>query len=78
MQNIKKILFLLPALLITALLKAQDGTAVADNTGDVMRSGGKIYVVMVIVITILAGLLFYVVRLDAKISRLEKTENSEN
>jgi len=37
-----------------------------------MRSGGKIAVVMVVCLTILAGLILYLVRLDRKISRLEK------
>jgi hypothetical protein len=37
-----------------------------------MRASGKIYVVLAIVLTILAGLIFYVVRLDRKISKFEK------
>jgi CcmD family protein len=41
---------------------------------DVMRSNGKIYVVIAVILTILAGLIFYVVRLDRKISKLEKGE----
>lgn len=41
---------------------------------DVMRSNGKIYVVIAVILTILAGLLFYVARLDRKISKLEKGE----
>jgi hypothetical protein len=39
-----------------------------------MRASGKIYVVLAIVLTILLGLILYVVRLDRKISRLEKTD----
>ena len=46
-------------------------TDVADTEG-VMRSSGKIFVVLAIVLTILAGLILYVVRLDRKISKLEK------
>lgn len=41
---------------------------------DAMRSNGKIYVVIAVILTILAGLLFYVARLDRKISKLEKGE----
>jgi CcmD family protein len=37
-----------------------------------MRSNGKIYVVVAVVLIILIGLLLYLVRLDRKISRLEK------
>ena len=53
--------------------------AIAQNTPSdpvadkgFMVSNDKIYVVMLIVITIFAGLIFYVVRLDKKILRIEK------
>jgi len=39
---------------------------------DVMRSNGKIYVVITIILTIFLGLTVYLVRLDGKIKRLEK------
>jgi hypothetical protein len=39
---------------------------------DGLRANGKIYVVIIVVVTILLGLLAYVIRLDRKISRLEK------
>jgi tetrahydromethanopterin S-methyltransferase subunit D len=39
---------------------------------DVMRSSGKIYVVVAVCLTILIGLFIYVFLLDRKISRLEK------
>lgn len=46
----------------------------AQNTemADTMRSNGRIYVVVAVVVTILIGLLLYVFRLDRKISKLEK------
>jgi preprotein translocase subunit Sss1 len=37
-----------------------------------MRSNGKIYVVVAVVLTILFGLIGYLIRLDKKISKLEK------
>jgi uncharacterized membrane protein len=48
---------------------AQDA-AVNANT-DVMRSNGKIYVVMAVVATIVTGLFIYVYSIDKKISKLE-------
>ena len=39
---------------------------------DGMRSSGKIYVVVAVLLTVLTGLILYLVRLDKKISRLEK------
>jgi len=40
---------------------------------DGLRANGKIYVVIIVVVTILLGLFAYVIRLDRKISRLEKS-----
>ncbi|MCF8214294.1 MAG: CcmD family protein, partial [Chitinophagaceae bacterium] len=37
-----------------------------------MRSNGKIYVVVAVVLTILLGLVAYLIHLDRKISKLEK------
>jgi len=51
---------------------AQDSAA-ADKQG-FMRSDGKIYVVVAIALTILAGLILYVARLDRKITNLEKKD----
>ncbi|MBM3915840.1 MAG: CcmD family protein [Sphingomonadales bacterium] len=39
---------------------------------DLMRSEGRIYVVIAVILAILGGLLLYLVRLDRKISKLEK------
>jgi len=39
---------------------------------DRLRADGKIYVVVAVVVIILLGLFLYVIRLDRKISRLEK------
>lgn len=39
---------------------------------DMMRSNGKIYVVVGVVVTILLGLFIYLFNLDRKISKLEK------
>ena len=39
---------------------------------DTMRSNGKIFVVVAVIVTLFAGLTIYLVSLDRKISRLEK------
>jgi hypothetical protein len=39
---------------------------------DTMRSEGKIYVVVTILLIIFAGLITYLVMLDRKVSRIEK------
>lgn len=64
-----KILSLLLMLVISSAIQAQE--VVAENA-DLMRSNGKIYVVVAVVVTILLGLFAYVFNLDRKISKLEK------
>ena len=63
-----KTAFVLAALFTATVASAQQ----AANETDLMRSNGKIYVVMAVVMTIVAGLFAYVANLDRKISRLEK------
>ena len=44
---------------------------------DIMRSNGKIFVVMGVVVIILIGLFTYVNSIDRKIARLEKENQSK-
>ena len=37
-----------------------------------MRSNGKIYVVIAVIVAIFAGIIIYLVRLDRKLTKLEK------
>ena len=62
----------LMALLFTFSGQAQDAVIANESTASVMRSNGKIYVVVAVVLTILFGLIAYVIRLDRKITKLEK------
>lgn len=66
---IKKGTLVLASLLFSVLLRAQDSTV---EMADTMRHNGKIYVVVAVVLTILIGLFLYLIRLDRKISNLEK------
>ena len=56
-------------MLFRSVCFAQENKA---EMADVMRSNGKIYVVVAVCLTILIGLFVYVFLLDRKISRLEK------
>lgn len=60
--------------LIVGMISSQAQTTSAGNeaTASIMRSNGKIYVVVAVVLTILIGLIAYLIRIDRKISRLEK------
>jgi len=74
MLKLKQTVLLLITTFIVFIATAQEVQTTADNAG-FMRSNGKIYVVVAIVLTILAGLVLYVARLDRKISKIEKKEN---
>jgi hypothetical protein len=43
---------------------------------DTLRQDGKIYIVVIVLLTVLAGVLFYLIRLDQKVGRLEKEMRS--
>lgn len=73
MKNRKKISALFILTLLSTLLFAQEKKDV--SVADTMRSNGKIYVVVAVVLTILIGLILYVIRLDRKITKLEKESN---
>ena len=71
MKKLKYFLLALMACSINLFAVAQTDPANVQMA-DTMRSNGKIYVVIAVILTILAGLVLYIVRLDKKISRLEK------
>ncbi|MDQ3279494.1 MAG: CcmD family protein [Bacteroidota bacterium] len=60
------------SILAFLLVQAQDSTV---EMADAMRENGKIYVVVAVVLAILIGLFLYLIRLDKKISNLEKNQS---
>ena len=70
MKSVKYFLLVFCLLGINLLVMAQGDKPV--QMADTMRSNGRIYVVIAVILTILVGLVLYIVRLDKKISRLEK------
>jgi hypothetical protein len=64
----RKIIFLLFSFL--GLMQAS--FAQAPEMADVLRSNGKIYTVVLVCLTVLAGLLAYVIYIDRKITKLEQ------
>lgn len=72
LSKFKKIQFFLLLILSHFCVTAQQITSPPMANEGFMRSEGKIYVAMTVAITILAGLIGYVWRLDRKITRLEK------
>ncbi len=71
---IKKLLFLVFSSALSLLAFAQDAATTGEErvpTG--LRADGKIYVVMAVSLTVLVGLFIYLIRLDKKITKLEKS-----
>lgn len=70
MKGLKKLSCFLLLSLLSVIIHAQGEKNV--QMADSMRSNGRIYVVVAVVLTILAGLILYVVRLEKKMNKLEK------
>lgn len=70
MNKLKRIIGVMLLAILSVAVQAQ--SAVPEDNAGLMRSNGKIYVVVAVVVTILLGLFFYVFNLDRKISKLEK------
>ena len=69
MKKIRKIFLLLMMMCNASLLFAQEKKV---GMADVMRSNGKIYIVVAVCLTILIGLFIYVWNVDRKIGKIEK------
>lgn len=64
--------WLLVVLLCFVFMQVQAQVAQPVEMADTMRSNGKIYVVVAVILTLFTGLIVYLINLDRKISRLEK------
>lgn len=58
------------ALLLISNMAMAQGAEV--EMADVMRSSGKIYVVVTVLVLILAGILFYLINTERRLGKLEK------
>lgn len=67
----KKLFAIFTFLICSIVAKAQEATETVEMA-DVMRSNGKIYVVVAVVAVIFTGIIVYLVNLDSKISKIEK------
>lgn len=75
MNKLKLFFLSFSALLFTLFATAQGGIKTTEDSTGFMRSNGKIYVVVAVIVIILAGLFLYLYNLDKKISALEKRNN---
>lgn len=68
-------LFFFIFFMIAGQVIAQQTNKNVVEMADFMRSSGRIYVVIAVLLTILLGLLLYLVRLDKKIKKLENGQS---
>ena len=68
-------LFVLVLVMFSAMVADAQEPVSKTGFGETMRSSGRIWVVIAVMLTILIGLVLYLVRLDRKISKLEKETN---
>lgn len=71
----KRILFTLLFLITNISLFAQNNNI---EMADMLRNNGKIYVVVICIVIILAGLLVYLFALDKRVKLLEKKSSNKN
>lgn len=67
MEKALKVFFCLLAVTLSLSVNAQSDVEMADT----MRSEGKIYVVVSIILIVLAGLIAYLFIMDRKVKKLE-------
>jgi heme/copper-type cytochrome/quinol oxidase subunit 2 len=68
-----RLFFSVIGILVLNLAKAQDSLRnEKPQMAEAMRSNGKIYVVVAVLLIILAGLFLYLIQTDRKLSRLEQ------
>jgi len=75
MNKLKRLVLVLSICLFTLLSFAQPMNTQQEEPTDFMRSNGKIYVVVAVVVVIVAGLFIYLANLDRKITKLEKNSD---
>lgn len=61
-------------LLFSGIIAKAQNTAEVEMA-DAFRAEGKIYVVLAVILIILFGLFFYLVRIDRKLTKIEKDKN---
>jgi len=75
MNMIRKIILAIAFLFYGIISNAQT----ADNVemADILHQNGKIYLVVLVLVTIFAGIIFLLLRIEYKLNKLEKNERKK-
>lgn len=74
MNKYRHLALLLLCSCISTLAAAQEGT---PAMADAMRSNGKIYVVVAVMVIIFLGIVLYLIRMERQIKKLEERNHSD-
>jgi glycerol-3-phosphate acyltransferase PlsY len=79
-MNIINKIWLTLSLIFTGIMSnAQAADPNAVEMADVLHQNGKIYLVVLVLVTIFAGIIFLLLRIERKLNRLEnKQENKQS
>ena len=75
MNKLKVFFTCILAFLFSHALLAQN-EAPAGESAAILHQNGQIYLVVLVLVTIFAGIIFYLIRLEQKINKLEKKAKS--
>lgn len=74
-KQLLRLFFSMAGILTICFVRAQDSLSnEKPQMADAMRSNGKIYVVVAVLLIILAGLFLYLFQTDRKLTRLEQKD----
>ncbi|KAA2241453.1 CcmD family protein [Chitinophaga agrisoli] len=77
-RRIAYFLFSLALVFTSLMAQAQQQNTEKGPVNEMLRSNGKIYVVVVVLVIIFIGIILYLIRLDRKISKLEHQQQSKS
>lgn len=77
-MSFKKIFLVVISFVISLIASAQEmsNASAPIEMAEGLRQSGKIYVVVVVIAIVFTGIVLYLIRLDKKISKLEKEVNN--
>ena len=75
MRHIRKIVSILILSLFALSTHAQNVVENNVEMADLLHQNGKIYLVVLVLVTIFAGVLFMLIRIERKLLKLEQSKN---
>jgi|JI10StandDraft_1071094.scaffolds.fasta_scaffold362039_2 uncharacterized membrane protein YkvI len=76
MKIFKQYIVILVLMLLNLVGKAQDLNPNKVEMADLLHQNGKIYLVVLVLVTIFAGIIFLLVRIERKLNKLENKKSN--